>query len=540
MSGVRWLIVLVLLFLGSFSVYAADLPLITTAQHLDEALQKHIQFSASGPNTVGHILIDDRTSGINQSTWIYVKSALAYYKKTKPAFVILELNTPGGEVFAAQQISDALKEFDINEGIPVVAYINNWAISAGAMLAYSCRFIATVKDGSMGAAEPLIEGEMGQLTAASEKMNSAIRTDFANRARFFDRNPDIAEAMVDKDMIVVLRAGKMMRLDREDQIRFQGPDPDKVISPKGKLLTLNALEMIDYGVADMLLSPMRLEPITAAEKSAGRWLLSQTLFVQVPFFKAVPNAKVDSFQMDWKTRFFAFLATPIVSSLLMLGLLLGFYMEMSTPGFGLPGTVGTICLLLIIISNLSLEIASWFEILLMLIGLGLILLELFVFPTVGVLGLMGAALFIGGLFMILLPELSSVDFEFDTQTFNAAGEELIRRLAWLSGAVVLALILMVFLARHVTPSFKGFRRFVLSGHEQEASKGYIAGESPENLPPVGSRGEVMATLRPSGKVVIDNQIYEAVTSGSFIAKGEKIRVEKLEGSVIVVNRDVDQ
>ncbi len=144
-----------------------------------EKLRQHILYSANGVNTIGHLVIDDHTGGINQGTWLYIKNALESYKKTKPIFIILELNTPGGEVYPAQQISDALKNFDIQYDIPVVCFINNWAISAGAMLAYSCRFIVATKDASMGAAEPLILGEHSQTLPASEKINSALRADFA-------------------------------------------------------------------------------------------------------------------------------------------------------------------------------------------------------------------------------------------------------------------------------------------------------------------------------------------------------------------------
>lgn len=176
---------------------AEQAPLAVPTSSLEASLAERIKFNPNGPNKIGYIKIVGHDSMISQSTWIYIKKALEYYKETRPAFIILEMDTPGGEVFAAQKISDALKEIDTQEGIPVVTYINNWAISAGAMIAYSTRYIAVVKDGSMGAAEPVIAGESGQMQSASEKVNSALRTDFANRARFFDRNPDIAEAMVD-------------------------------------------------------------------------------------------------------------------------------------------------------------------------------------------------------------------------------------------------------------------------------------------------------------------------------------------------------
>lgn len=503
---------------------------------LDEELTKHIHIKPE-QNLIGHIVIDDHTSGISQATWIYVKKALEEYRQLKPAFIILELNTPGGEVLAAQQISDALKDMDTQFGIPVVAYINNWAISAGAMLAYSSRFIATVKDGSMGAAEPVIQGQEGTMVAASEKINSALRADFSNRARFFDRDPSVAEAMVDKDLILVRRHGKLIKLDNEAQINTTGIDPDIVISPKGKLLTLNAQQMLDFGVADFLVLPAKTEPITAAEREAGKWPASKMSLFQLPFFKDIPHAIISSYQMDWKTRFFALLATPMVSSLLFLGLMLGAYMEFNTPGFGVPGTIALTCLFLIALSSYSLEIVNWLEVILLLVGLAIILVELFVLPTFGLLGFIGLAFFLMGLFGMMLPGVEQVDYEFDTNSFNAAGQAFFERLVWLCGTLVVAFIAMAIIARYVTPSMAKFSRLVLNGNEQDASEGYIAGDNPKELPQPGSKGEVFATLRPAGKVVINDIIYDAISDGNFIERGTSVVVEKLDGSVIVVKPD---
>ena len=141
----------------------------TAAENLYEKLKDHIPFNTNGPNQVGYLIVEDHSSSINQGTWLYIKNALDYYKKTQPKFIILELNTPGGEVFAAQKISDALKEIDTQYNIPVVCFINNWAISAGAMLAYSCRFITVVKDASMGAAEPITIGLDNEMKSLLKK-----------------------------------------------------------------------------------------------------------------------------------------------------------------------------------------------------------------------------------------------------------------------------------------------------------------------------------------------------------------------------------
>ncbi|CCB91727.1 putative membrane-bound serine protease [Waddlia chondrophila 2032/99] len=499
-------------------------------------LEKAIHYQGDEENRIGLIHVDDKNAQISQSTWIYIKSALEYYKKRKPSFIILELNTPGGEVFASQKISDALKEIDTQQGIPVVAFINNWAISAGAMLAYSCRFIAVTKDASMGAAEPVFAGEGGKMETAPEKVNSALRTDFANRASFFGRNPDIAEAMVDKDIILVYRHGRVVRLDSEEKIRTKGPAPDEVISAKGKLLTLSAEEMMKYGVADIKLNPVRTDVISDAEREKGEWPASKMLLFQDPFFKNIPHAVVDEYQMDWKTRFLSFLSKPAVASLLFLGMMIGLYVEFNSPGFGLPGSIGLLCLFLIMLSSYALEVANTLEVILLLVGVLFIALDFFLIPTFGILGVMGVLFFFIGLFGMMLPGIESVDFEFDTQTLNAAGEVFVQRLAWLCGSLVLSIIGIALLSRYALPAFAGFTPLILAGSEENKDEGYVSSIDPKTLPQPGVEGVAMTTLRPAGKVEINRKIYDAITPGGYIEKGEPIKVERLDGGVVVVNK----
>lgn len=493
-----------------------------------------IHFDPKGQNTVGYLYIGGHEQEINESTWLYIKQGLAYYKKHPPIFIILELNTPGGEVFAAQKIADALKEIDIQSSIPVVSFINNWAISAGAMLAYSTRVITTVKDASMGAAEPVYAGESGKMESAPEKVNSALRSDFASRAGFFDRSELLAEAMVDKDMILVKREGKIIQLKEESQIRLSGLDPDIIISSKGKLLTLSGPQMIDEGIADLLLPPEKIPEITAEEKQAGKWPGEKMLLFHAPFFSTIPEVRVEAYQMDWKTQFFVLLATPLVSSLLFTCLIIGAYMEFSNPGLTLPGSIAITSLFLIIISTFSLQIAGWLEVIMLLSGLVFILTELFVLPTFGLLAVVGGILFFAGLFAMLLPGLNTAAFEWNTETWNAAGYYLLNRLMWLCGSFVLSLVIIASLARFFLPKSCACSRFVLSGGEQDASKGFIAGDNPLCLPQKGATGEVFSGLRPSGKIIVKNCIYDAISTGDYLDAGEPIIVERLEGSVIFV------
>ncbi len=342
--------------------------------------------------------------------------------------------------------------------------------------------------------------------------------------------------MVDKDLILVRRYGKIIKLDAEAQVRKTGQAPDVLIKAKGKLLTLSAEQMMDYGVADLLLLPEKLAPITEEERAEGRWPASKMLLFQQPFFKEIPQALVETYKMSWQTKFFALLATPLISSLLVLGLMIGFYVEISSPGFGLAAMVALTCLFLLILSNFALQLVGWLEIIMLLTGLLIVFVELFIVPTFGILGFVGLLLFIGGLFSMLLPSIGSVSFEVDSHSLNAAGQVFVERLAWLAGTLIVGVIIIMLLTRYVMPKFGLFQRLVLHG-EQDASKGYIAGEDPVNLPPPGSPGEVLATLRPAGKVIIHDNVYDVVSAGGFIEKGERIVVLRLDGSKIVVTKE---
>ncbi len=163
-----------------------------------------------------------------------------------------------------------------------------------------------------------------------------------------------------------------------------------------------------------------------------------------------------------------------------------------------------------------------------------ILVEVFVLPTFGLLGFVGILFFLAGLFGLMLPGAGSVSFDFNTQTLNAAGEAFMHHLVWLCGTIVAGTIIIALLARYVLPSFSPFKRFVLTGNEQV---GYAAVETARELPPVGSHGEVIATLRPAGKVLIGETIFDAISPGSFIEKGTQVKVVGHDSGNIVVASD---
>jgi len=508
----------------------AEYAKVISAAEFQEKFDTYVSYSDSEENLIGYLSIDHKRP-INQATYIYVKFALKDFVKKGVSFVVLDLDTPGGEVLAALKIVDLLQKMDVQYHIPVVAFVNNWAVSAGAMLAYSCRFIGSIPSSLMGAAEPVILGQEGHMVTASEKVNSALRAEFANIASFYGRNPLIAEAMVDKDLILVLRNHKVVKLRHESEVINSGSSSDMIISGRGKLLTLNAKQMVDLGVADFEVPYQALPEITEKEWNQGIWPASKVLAFEEPTLKKIPHAMMIDYQ-DWRVTFFTVLTHPIVATLLFIGLVIGFYIEINTPGFGIPGSIALGCLVLILTSSFASHAINWIEIIILCIGLVLLALELFVIPGFGIVGIMGILLTIIGLFALMLPGIDRLNF-LEPGTFKLVGVAFIERLAWLCGGLIFAIIMIVLMAHFFSHRFFRFSKLILKG-EQEKKEGYVSGVPRELMPEIGELGETVTPLRPSGKVHIGENLFDAVCLTGYLEKNSAVEVVKIEGSKVIV------
>lgn len=450
-------------------------------------------------STYGHLKLElDRP--IDTSTYLYVKFALEKFRKEKADFVVLELNTPGGEVFAAKKIAHLLHESDALYHMPVVAYINHWAISAGALLAYSCRYIAISPSASMGAAEPvMMKGD--SMESAPEKIRSALRAEFANAAALFERNPFLAEAMVDQDLLLVRREGSFVSLASEENLQ----PGDEVISPKGKLLTLNAKQIEAFGLSQFHV------PVS-----------EQGLLAISPFNQLNPSASI-SFS-DWKIDFFAFLFHPAVVSLLSLGLMLGIYLESNAPGHGVGALIAGVCLILLLLSHSADSAILFLDIVLIVLGILLIGLEIALFSTGGFFYFLGALSLLGGLFLIGLPNLGPVQFDFSMDRWNLAAFAFYENLGWFCATICGALLLFILTHKY---RLSLFSRLVL----EEPS---VPLDASPAWPSLGSLGEAATSCRPSGKVTIDGEIFEACTEMGFIDKGESVKIVGIDNGRLVI------
>ncbi|MBN1914899.1 MAG: hypothetical protein JW769_03310 [Parachlamydiales bacterium] len=487
---------------------------------IDEKLSQAIHFNSHEENLVGYISIE-KDRPIDQTTFVFVQFALKDFVRKKVRCIILHLDTPGGEVFAAQKIATLLQEVDTQEKIPVIAYIDKWAISAGAMLAYSCRFIAINQGSSMGAAQPVVLSE-GTMREAGEKMTSALRSEFYNLALFYHRNPLLAEAMVDKDLILVERDQTVVSLKGEEEIR----QSDILISNKGKLLTLNSEQLAHYKVGDIFFTSQPVLAISSAEKEKGSWPLKKTIFVTDSFFRQYSEAKMITYQ-DWKITLFSFLSHPAVMSILLGLMLVCFYIEFHTPGFGVMGSLGIFALSLILLSSFVVYTVHWLEVMILLIGLLLLAIELWIIPGFGLIGVLGGGLTLAGLILVMLPHIGAWEIPYHPLTLKSM--HLFSIFGWILVTIVISLIMMWLLSRYGMKKLHIYRRLI----SQKEQEGYKAG--PTVFPSKGETGIAITPLMPSGKIEIQGAIFHATTQIGFIDKGKTIIIVAVIGNKIIVS-----
>jgi membrane-bound serine protease (ClpP class) len=396
----------------------------------------------------------------------YVSRVISEAEKENADAIIFKINTFGGRVDAATQIKDAI----IGSKIRTVAFINNRAISAGALIALSCKNIIMVPGSSIGAAT--VVDQTGQ--KVGEKYQSYMRSEMRSTAEKNGRPVKIAEAMVDERVVV----------------------PGLVDSTQ--LVTLTSEEALKYEIADTVL-------VTFAE--ALRYL-------------DLENAQTIDVSSNWAEDVVRFLNNPIISTILIMIGFFGLMAEIKTPGWGVAGTAGIIALTLFFGSSYILQLASVVEILMFVVGLGLLLAEIFVIPGFGVAGISGIILIFASIFLSLLGSKPFIDME----SVSIA-------IIQLSGALVLSLIGIFVLAKYL-PKSKMFNKLVLSESEK-AEAGFVSYPSEKDL--IGKEGIAFTTLRPGGTAIIDGKKVDVVADSEYIDKDSRIKVLRVEGIKVVVS-----
>ncbi len=371
--------------------------------------------------------------------------------------------------------ADSMRTKILNCKIPVWVFIDNNAASAGALISIACDSIYMRKGGNIGAAT-VVNQEGEQMP---DKYQSYMRSTMRSTAEAQGRNPDIAEAMVDASLYV------------------------EGVSDSGKVITFTASEAITHGFCEGM-----HETVDEVLKSNG-----------------YPVYEQKTYTVTGLETFIGWMVNPAISGILIMIIIGGIYFELQSPGIGFP-LAASITAALLYFTPLYLEgLAENWEVILFMAGIVLLGVEVFVIPGFGVAGVAGIALVMSSLILALVGNVG-LDFEMtlETDIINAFLTVLLATVGGFFGSIYLA---KRFLATSMMSSM------VLSS-VQNKTDGFVG--VPEESRLIGKSGLASTILRPSGKVEIDGDTFDATALSGYIDEGEAIVVVKYETAQLFVRK----
>ncbi|ASB50248.1 NfeD family protein [Alkalitalea saponilacus] len=416
-------------------------------------------------------------SNINSTVWVHTQKAFKEAREMNADMILIHMNTYGGEVVFA----DSIRTKILNSDIPVHVFIDNNAASAGALISIAAQNIYMRPGANIGAATVVNQTGEEMPDKFQSYMRSTIRATAESHGKDtiivandtivkWRRDPRIAEAMVD------------------ERVEIPG------IIEAGQVLTFTALEAVEHGFCDGI-----ARSIDDVLEQLG-----------------VPDAEVVSFRPTFYDNLKGFLTSPILRGMLILVILGGIYFELQSPGIGFP-IIAAIVAAVLYFAPLYLDgLAANWEIMLFVIGVVLIALEIFVIPGFGVAGISGTILVVTGLVLSLL---DNVVFDFS----GVKTKELMEALLTVFGGMFGGILLVIYLSNRWTASPTAPLSRITLQTSQDINQGYVSVDTHyKSL--VGKTGVSSTVLRPSGKVTIEGEVYDARALEGFVDRDENIKV----------------
>jgi membrane-bound serine protease (ClpP class) len=410
-----------------------------------------------------------------------VRRGVTEAKKQKADAIVFVMDTPGGGVKEAREIITLIGQIDV----PVYTFVEKDAYSAGAIIALATPHIYMAPGSVIGAATPLMMSPFGGVEkmpdAVEEKMTSAVAALVRAAAEQGGHDPQLGEAMVRRELGYTVGTN--------------------VLSKAGKLLTLTASE------AEGILSAGTVKDVAAMLEKAG-----------------LPDAEIKTLEVTSAERIARFIAAfaPI---LLMIGLG-GIYIEIKTPGFGLPGIAGTAALVLFFFGHHLAGLAGMEDVILFIIGFTLLFIEVFVTPGFGVLGISGIAL-------ILVSLLNAMTWKIPGHFLPAPGDHTLQLALGNLALGTVGTAVLGFFAGKYLPRSKIFRPMVLE-QQTDRAEGFTAAHDRSDL--LGKEGIAEMNLHPAGRAIFGSDRINVIARGEFIEKGAAVRIIEAHGSRIVVEK----
>jgi len=444
-------------------------------------------------------------------------------------YIIYEISTYGGLLQSADDIS---KYFilEIGDQTNTVAYVTTEAISAGAMISVSCRDIIMRENTTIGDCAPITIG--GKLEGVErEKAESFTRAAFARAAE----ENGYPEALLKAMVTMQTKVYRIKNLQTGDSEFFEGErlpdDPNRydldnkeLIVQDDELLTLTASKAFEYGIARAEVED-RAGALEFLAKRDGVTFADKPMVLETL----------------WSEEMVRWLNSPAVMAVLVMLALLGVYIEFNTPGLGLPGLAAVICFVIIIGSKYLIGLANWVEVALFVVGILLLLVEIFVLPGFGIAGILGIICIMAGLFgMLIKNPPNRLPWPDGPANWNSFMDGLMGLSFGLLGFVALASILTKYL-----PKLQFLSGLILvpaiakQGTEMEISMTRSHKLETSGVD-VGDIGQVVSTLRPTGKARFGDAIVDVVAKAEFLDKGSQVEIIKIHGNRVVVKAVKEQ
>lgn len=439
--------------------------------------------------------------------------------------VILELDTPGGLVTSALDISRFLRgQTDIH----TIAFVKNEAYSGGALVALACNEIVMSPTSVLGDCAPILLSSDHQLQpmppTERAKAESPVLADFLESTRKNGYDPLLAEAMVRVDSPLHLlqndQGAKRVVSDKDyAKMLADGWKPvpgvaDPVNAP-GTLLTVGPELAVQLGLAKGV-SP------------SSNTLASERGFNLVADLTPGPGEMLVELLASAPARF-----------LFILIFLQSLYIVLHAPGHGAAEAVAVVAFTVLVGVPLLTGYAQWWEILVVLVGLALCAFEVLVFPGHGVSLAVGALMVIFGLVMTFAGPVPGQPSFLPATSAGWHGVQ--RGLIAVSSALVCSVILSVWMRKYL-PKIPYFNRLILTATSGTALRQTPSAQKVESAldmwPFVGTVGIATSGLRPGGSARFpygdDSRVASVQSASGYIAPGGKLVVQEIQGNRIVV------
>ncbi len=467
--------------------------------------------SASAAVRAGYVQIEGQ---IDQGKAAYFKRTLDEARKRKLTHVVVHLTTPGGELGAGMEMLNAALAIPA-DGPRLIAFVDDHSLSAGSLIAYGHHEILVTNKAMLGDIGVITMGTDGKIEYLPEKIETVVRTLLRNAAqnRGWDQAKLVKMTARTQDLYRFDQPGGKPAFVIEDDLGTwlsahpQAKAEDKVVVlGKDRLLSYTAREAVEQGMATALVADL-----DAAYARLG------TTRAAVADLSPSDNEK-----LAWSLAGFA----PLMASAALLFLFLEFKVPMGGLWLGLAAVAGVgffVC-------QFYLDLAGYFEVGLIVLGIALILVDLLVLPTGGLLAAGGALLVAFGLVSAFMP--NGTEF-----TPNAVG--------WgdsLSNALVQSLLAIGILTVGTTVIINALPRLALHTGMADAAAidATSAGDTERGIADLAGRSaQVRSILRPSGQVEIDGHAYDAVSeNGEYVPAGETVTVVAARFGELVVRKGV--